>query len=130
MDKTKIEINNITIQHAKKIILAHSKKGERYILTNIRGYLSAHWESTPTHHQMIQRVWDLEIIKSQLLNNGAIIDWSGYQYVLNHFEELSQDHRSPAEIIANSLKDTFTAAAEGIRRLVKAWEKLGYEVKK
>ncbi|MFP8831864.1 hypothetical protein ACK14Y_14765 [Acinetobacter baumannii] len=129
MDKTKIEINNITIQHAKKIILAHSKKGERYILDNIQGYISAHWEHTPTHQQIIARVWDLEIIKSQLLNNDAIIDWSSYQWVLNHFEELNQDHRSPADIFAQSL-DTFAAAAEGIRRIAKAWEKFGYEVKK
>lgn len=130
MDKTKIELKNITIQHAQQIILAHSKKGERYILDNIQGYISAHWESTPHRHQMIKRVWDLEIIKSQLLNNDAIIDWSSYQWVLNHFEELNQDHRSPADIIAQILKDTFAAAAEGIRRLAKAWEKFGYEVKK
>lgn len=112
------------------IILAHSKKGERYILTNSNGYLSAHWESTPTHHQMIQRVWDLEIIKSTLLNNGAIIDWDSYQWVLNHFEQLNQDHRHPVDIMVQSIKATFEAAADGIRRIAKAFEKFGYEVRK
>lgn len=112
------------------IILAHSKKGERYILSNSKGYLSAHWEYSPTHQQVLKQVWDLEKIKSSLLNQHATIDWEAYQWILNRFDELNQDSRSPTDIIAQSLKATVEAMADKILRVAKAWEKFGYEVKK
>ncbi|ENW84343.1 hypothetical protein F909_00250 [Acinetobacter sp. ANC 3929] len=125
MDKTKIEINNITIQHAKKIILAHSKKGERYILDNIQGYLSAHWEHTPTHQQIIARVWDLELIKSNLINQGAYIDWENYQYVLNHFAELNKDNRSISQILSQGMKQVVTSWTDAFQALADALKKFG-----
>ncbi|ENO7681281.1 hypothetical protein ACJ9A0_000798 [Acinetobacter baumannii] len=125
MDKTKIEINNIAIQHAKKIILAHSKKGERYILDNIQGYLSAHWEHTPTHQQIIARVWDLELIKSNLINQGAYIDWENYQYVLNHFAELNKDNRSISQIISQGMKQVVTSWTDAFQALADALKKFG-----
>lgn len=125
MDKTKIEINNITIQHAKKIILAHSKKGERYILDNIQGYLSAHWEHTPTHQQIIARVWDLELIKSNLINQGAYIDWENYQYVLNHFAELNKDNRSISQILSQGMKQVVTSWTDSFQALADALKKFG-----
>ena len=63
--REKIEI----ITGTKRIILAHSKKGERYILTNIDGYLSANWEHTPKHQQLIPQVWDNALVKRNLINN-------------------------------------------------------------
>ncbi|MFN4186537.1 MAG: hypothetical protein ACK4FN_00750 [Acinetobacter johnsonii] len=125
MDKTKIEINNITTQHAKKIILAHSKKGERYILDNIQGYLSAHWEHTPTHQQIIARVWDLELIKSNLINQGAYIDWENYQYVLNHFAELNKDNRSISQILSQGMKQVVTSWTDSFQALADALKKFG-----
>ncbi len=112
------------------IILAHSKKGERYILSNSKGYLSAHWEYSPTHQQVLKQVWDLEKIKSSLLNQHATIDWEAYQWILNRFDELNQDSRSPADRVAQSLKAAAEAISDGIRRMAKAWAKFGYEVKK
>lgn len=111
------------------IILAHSKKGERLILSNVKGGLTYHWEYTPFTHHRLNQVWDLELLKSKLLNNKANIDWASYQWVLNKFDELNQDHRSPAEIISQSLKETFDAATDGIRRLAKAFNSC-FEVKK
>ena len=101
----------------KRIILAHSKKGERYILTNIDGYLSAHWEHTPTHQQVIPQVWDLELVKSNLINNGAYIDWENYQYVLNHFTELNQDKRSISQLISQGMKQIVTGWTDAFQTL-------------
>ncbi|EME4829865.1 hypothetical protein ACV6K4_000094 [Acinetobacter baumannii] len=112
------------------IILAHSRKGERFILSNSKGYLSAHWEYSPNHIQVLKQVWDLEKIKSSLLNQKASIDWDSYQWILNKFDELNQDHRSPADIFAQGLKEAFEEAASNIRRLVEAWSKFGYKVQK
>ncbi|MBF6689278.1 hypothetical protein [Acinetobacter baumannii] len=123
MDKTKIELKNITIQHTQQIILAHSKKGERYILDNIQGYLSAHWEHTPTHQQIIARVWDLELIKSNLINQGAYIDWENYQYVLNHFAELNKDNRSISQILSQGMKQVVTIWTDSSQALADALKK-------
>jgi hypothetical protein len=112
------------------IILAHSKKGERLILSNVKGYLTYHWEYTPFTQYRLNQVWDMELLKSKLLNNKANIDWASYQWVLNKFEELNQDHRSPADIIHQSLKETLEAAADCMRRLAKSWNKFCFEVKK
>ncbi len=112
------------------IILAHSKKGERYILSNSKGYLSAHWEYSPTHQQVLKQVWDLEKIKSSLLNQHATIDWEAYQWILNRFDELNQDSRSPADRVAQILKAAAEAFSDGILRMAKALAKFGYEVKK
>lgn len=113
-----------------RIILAHSKKGERLILSNVNGYLAYHWEYTPYAQYRLDHVWDLELLKSKLLKNKANIDWASYQWVLNKFEELNQDHRSPADRVAQSLKAAAEALLDGIRRMAKAWAKFGYEVKK
>lgn len=110
--REKIEI----ITGTKRIILAHSKKGERYILTNIDGYLSSHWEHTPTHQQVIPQVWDLELVKSNLITNGAYIDWENYQYVLNHFTELNQDKRSISQLISQGMKQIVTGWTDALKQ--------------
>ncbi|WP_347453638.1 hypothetical protein [Acinetobacter thermotolerans] len=112
------------------IILAHSKKGERLILSNVKGGLTYHWEYTPFTHHRLNQVWDLELLKSKLLNNKANIDWAGYQWVLNKFDELNRDYRSPADVISQNFKEALEAAANGIRKFAEAWSAFGYKGKR
>lgn len=104
-----------------KIILAYSKKGERLIISNTKGYLTYHWEYTPFTHYHLNCVWDIELLKSELLNNKCKIDWIIYQWLLNTFDDLNQDYRSASEIFSQHMKEVFNAAANGMRKLAEVF---------
>jgi hypothetical protein len=84
---------------------------------------------TYTNIKVIPQVWDLELVKSNLINNGAYIDWENYQYVLNHFTELNQDKRSISQLISQGMKQIVTGWTDAFQTLSDALKNSKYKDK-
>lgn len=62
------------------------------ILSNYHGYLGFYWGYRSFRPTRIRNVQDLNDLKSKAINHGAKMDWGTFQWVLNNFELLSQQH--------------------------------------
>ena len=89
----------------KHIVLATLKNGNKIILTNEDGFLCYRWEHIALIEEKdIHQIWCLEQLKSRAMNAGAKMNWEAYQSVLNNFEELKLDPRTPIDLFLSSIK--------------------------
>lgn len=79
------EIN--TFDYWDGIVIGSFGGSSRLILSNKHGYLGAYWgyqSFRPT--RKIKSIQDLNNLKSDAINSGAVMDWVTFQWVLNNFE--------------------------------------------
>lgn len=73
------------------IVIGSFGGSSRLILSNAHGHLGCYWgyqSFRPTRE--IRSADDLNALKSDAINNGAKMDWSTFQWVLNNLEVLTE----------------------------------------
>lgn len=66
-----------------------TKKGVRVILTNEYGYLGHYWGYRSFRPLPVNSIWDLEQLKSEIINDGGVLCWDTYQWLLVNFESIN-----------------------------------------
>lgn len=70
------------------IVIGSFGGSSRIILSNAHGYLGRYWGYHSFRPRELKSVWDLERLKSEIINDGGTVDWDTYQWVLNNFDML------------------------------------------
>lgn len=70
------------------IVIGSFGGSSRIILSNAHGYLGWYWGYQSFRPRELKSVWDLDRLKSEIINDGGTVDWDTYQWVLNNFDML------------------------------------------
>lgn len=82
--------SNRTFDYWDGIVVGTFGGSSRIILSNRYGYLGRYWGYHSFRPRELKSVWDLECLKSDIINDGGTVDWDTYQWVLNNFAMLTE----------------------------------------